>query len=57
MRYAGAEAVTERRVRIESVVMDRTETLLNTFDLDKQATRQLRLDRIERAVVLPPDAA
>ncbi len=57
VRYAGAEAVTERRVRIESVVMDRTETLLNTFDLDKQATRQLRLDRIERAVVLPPDAA
>jgi hypothetical protein len=36
MRYAGAE----RRVRIESVVMDRSET------------RQLKLDRVERAVVL-----
>jgi hypothetical protein len=43
-------------VRIESVVMDHSETLPNTFDLDKQATRQLKLDRIERAVVLPQEA-
>jgi predicted DNA-binding transcriptional regulator YafY len=53
--YAGAEEVTVRRVRIESVVMDRNETLLNTVDLDKGAPRQLRLDRIERAEVLRPD--
>lgn len=53
VRYAGAEYVTtERRVRIESVVMDRSETLLNVVDLDKQETRQLKLDRIERAEVL-----
>jgi predicted DNA-binding transcriptional regulator YafY len=55
IRYAGREETTLRHVRIESVVMDRSETLLNVFDLDKQASRQLRLDRIERAEVQPPE--
>ncbi len=55
IRYAGQDMTTERRVRVESVVMDRSETLLNTFDLDKGEARQLKLDRIERAEVLPPD--
>lgn len=57
VRYAGRESTTERKVRIESVVMDRSETLLNTFDLDKEETRQLRLDRIERAEVILDPAA
>ena len=55
VRYAGRDETTVRRVRIESVVMERSETLLNCFDLDKQASRQLRLDRIEQAT-LDPDA-
>lgn len=57
LHYAGAEAVTERRVRIESVVMDRNETLLNTVDLDSGASRQLKLDRIERAQVIAEASA
>jgi predicted DNA-binding transcriptional regulator YafY len=55
IRYAGSELVTTRRVRIESVVMDRSETLLNTTDLDKGEARQFKLHRIERAEVLPPE--
>jgi predicted DNA-binding transcriptional regulator YafY len=57
IRYAGSDETTTRRVRIESVVMDRSETLINTFDLDKNAARQFKLDKIERAEVLPPDVA
>jgi predicted DNA-binding transcriptional regulator YafY len=52
IRYAGAETVTLRRIRIDSVVMDRTETLINAFDLEKGAARQFRLDRIEHAEVI-----
>jgi len=44
---------TKRDVRIESVVMERTETRINAFDLAKQESRQFRLDRIERAEVVP----
>jgi predicted DNA-binding transcriptional regulator YafY len=54
IRYAGKDLTTERRVRIESVVMDRSETLLNALDLDKNEPRQFRLDRIEHAEVLLP---
>src|SRR5215470_1936041 len=39
---------TERTARILSVVMERTETLLNCHDLDKAAERQFKLDRIQR---------
>ena len=45
---------TKRDVRIESVVMERTETRINAFDLAKQESRQFRLDRIEKAEVVPP---
>jgi predicted DNA-binding transcriptional regulator YafY len=57
IRYAGTELVTTRRVRIESVVMDRSEILLNTTDLDKGEARQFKLHRIERAEVLRPEIA
>jgi predicted DNA-binding transcriptional regulator YafY len=39
----------ERRVRIESVVLERTETLLNCIDLDLDDKRQFRLHRVIKA--------
>jgi predicted DNA-binding transcriptional regulator YafY len=51
IRYAGARETTTRRVRLESVVMERSETLVNAHDLDKDEPRQFRLDRIEHAEV------
>lgn len=47
--------ISERTVRIESVLFERSLTLLNCQDLDKGERRQFRLDRIERARVV--DAA
>ena len=52
IRYVGSRATTTRRVRLQSVVMERSETLLNCLDLDKQEPRQFQLQRIERAEVL-----
>jgi predicted DNA-binding transcriptional regulator YafY len=52
IRYAGARETTTRRVRLESVIMERSETLVNAHDLDKDEPRQFRLDRIEHAEVL-----
>lgn len=49
IRYDGARGPSERRVRIEQVVMERTETLLNCWDLDKGARRQFRLHKITAA--------
>lgn len=47
IRYRGAGAIVSTRVvRIASVVLERTVTLLNCDDLDKGAPRQFRLDRI-----------
>lgn len=43
---------TVRDVRIETVVMERTETRINALDLAKNESRQFRLDRIEKAEVL-----
>ena len=40
---------TKRRVRLESLVMERTLTLLNCLDEALGEKRQFRLDRIERA--------
>jgi predicted DNA-binding transcriptional regulator YafY len=57
IRYAGKETTTDRRVQIQSVVMDRSETLLNVLDLDLGEPRQLRLDRIERAELLDAEPA
>jgi predicted DNA-binding transcriptional regulator YafY len=44
---------SERRVRIESIVMDRHETRIDVTDLDSGERRQLRLDRITRARLAP----
>ena len=52
IRYLARDVETERRVRLDSVVVDRAETLLNCFDLDKQARRQFRADRIVAARAL-----
>ena len=45
-------ARTERTVRIESVLMERSNTLLVCFDFGKGERRSLRLDRVESASVL-----
>lgn len=50
--YAGHSGSTQRRVRLQTVVMERGETLLNCVDLDKDEPRQFRLDRIQRAEVV-----
>lgn len=44
---------TRRRVRIESIVMDRHETRLDATDLESGGRRQFRLDRIVEASVAP----
>lgn len=41
--------LTQRRVRIETLVFERTLTFLNCVDEDKNDQRQFRLDRIESA--------
>lgn len=43
---------TTRDVRVDAVVMERTETRINAFDLAKNDRRQFRLDRIEHAEVV-----
>jgi predicted DNA-binding transcriptional regulator YafY len=53
IRYHGADdIVTHRVVRIDSVVLERTLTLLNCDDLDKGERRQFRLDRILEATIV-----
>lgn len=52
--YDGVRGPTERTVRIDTVVMERTMTLLNCFDLDKQADRQFQLHRITQARIAAP---
>jgi predicted DNA-binding transcriptional regulator YafY len=49
IRYAGRSATKTRRVRLQNVVMERSETLLNCLDLDKDEPRQFLLHRIEHA--------
>ena len=46
IRYEGARGVTERTVRIGQIIMERTQTLLNCHDLDKDEPRQFRLHKI-----------
>jgi predicted DNA-binding transcriptional regulator YafY len=54
IRYQGADrTMTTRIVRIRSVVMERSQTLLNCDDLDKGERRQFRMDRILEATPLP----
>ena len=50
--YDGARGITERNVRIEAVLLERTMTLLNCHDLDIDDKRQFRMHRIQRAEVL-----
>lgn len=45
-----------RIVKIRNLVFDRSMTLLNCIDLEKNEDRQFRLDRIKQAKVLEPDA-
>jgi len=53
IRYQGADrTVTTRIVRISSVVMERSQTMLNCDDLDKGERRQFRMDRILEAAPL-----
>lgn len=53
IRYEGADHVVSTRVvRLVSVVLERTVTLLNCDDLDKGEPRQFRLDRIIEAAVV-----
>ena len=52
---AANEITTQRKVRLQSVVMERSITLLNCEDLDKQEARQFRLDRVEKAAVCKED--
>jgi predicted DNA-binding transcriptional regulator YafY len=47
IRYRGLRGVTERRIRIRSVVIERSVILLNCDDLEASEPRQFRLDRIE----------
>ena len=54
LTYQGARGPSTRRVRITSVVMERTETRLNCLDLDKNEPRQFKLHQIEAASVEPP---
>lgn len=52
LSYRGASGeLTVRSVRIESVVMERSLTLLNCLDERLGAKRQFRLDRIEAAAL------
>jgi predicted DNA-binding transcriptional regulator YafY len=48
----GSGVRTTRVVRVESVIMERTETRINALDVAKGERRQFRLDRIERAEVV-----
>ena len=54
IRYKSPDDISfsERNITIESVVMERSLTLINAFDLDKHERRQFRLDRIEVARLL-----
>ena len=47
--YEGASARSSRTVTIRSIVMERTETLLNCLDLDKNEARQLKLHLVVAA--------
>jgi len=53
IRYRGHDGLTERTIAIESVVMERSLTLINAHDLEKDERRQFRLDRIEVAKIAP----
>ena len=49
IRYAGSAGTTTRTIKVERIVLERSLTLLNAIDLEKNEPRQFRLDRVERA--------
>ena len=55
------ERAHERTVRIDTVVLERGETLLNCIDVNTAEARQLRLHKLDRAEIVEaprdPDAA
>lgn len=56
IRYRNSNGeVTERKVRVVSVIMERTVTILGCDDLDKSERRHFRLDRIELVRPVPSD--
>jgi predicted DNA-binding transcriptional regulator YafY len=53
--YVGSNGVHSRRtIRLESFVLERSMTMINAHDMDKDEPRQFRLDRIESAEVVRP---
>jgi predicted DNA-binding transcriptional regulator YafY len=54
--YEGTQGRSVRRVRIESVVLERSEVLLNCVDLDKGEARQFRLHNVIAASVVEEPA-
>ncbi|MEO1481938.1 MAG: HTH domain-containing protein [Myxococcota bacterium] len=50
IRYQGSSGATERTVRIEAVLLERTMTLLNCTDLELNRARQFQLHKITDAV-------
>lgn len=47
--YEGPGGTSHRRIRVEGIVLERAETLLNCQDLEKNESRQFRLHRIKAA--------
>lgn len=56
IEYDGARGRTVRDVKITSVVLDRTETLLNCDDLEKGEGRQFKLHKIASASLVETPA-
>jgi predicted DNA-binding transcriptional regulator YafY len=54
--YEGSREVTRRPVRLEQIVMERTEVLLNCHDLEKNEPRQFKLHLIREATLLENDS-
>lgn len=51
-RHKEYERANERTVRIDTVVLERGETLLNCLDVDTGEARQLRLHKLDRAEIV-----
>jgi predicted DNA-binding transcriptional regulator YafY len=50
IRYRASDgAVTDRRIRVRGLTMERSLTMVHCDDLERGERRTLRLDRIERA--------
>ena len=54
--YDGARGITQRTVRVDAVIMERTMTLLNCHDLDIDEARQFQLHKILAAELRPTEA-